>query len=148
MCVTNNCTDGYHPAAPRRRRALWFVNTENEAKKYQPDCSSNWQSSASLIKHSLATVRVMLWKTVEVTGIKQQQETEKRGSAKTGLSDNLCAGRPHCTPRNLDVKATLGIFFSSKGRVIMWLPTGLPVTNCFPDCLENAAVRGQYKNRH
>lgn len=58
---------------------------------------------------------------------------------------HLRAGRPHCTSRNLDVKATLGVFFSPEGGVVVWLATSLPVTYCLPNCLEDAAKKDNSK---
>lgn len=56
------------------------------------------------------------------------------------LSD-LCTRGPHGTPRNLNVEATLRIFFSTESRVIVWLPASLPVTDCLPDSLEDAVAQ-------
>lgn len=110
------------------------------SKNYQPDRSSSCQSSASLVKRRLATVRTTLGKAAEATGKNNGKQERNKG-----IMGHLCAGRPHCTARNLDVKATLGILFPPQGRVIVRLPTGLPVTNSFADGLEDAAVRGQRK---
>lgn len=58
---------------------------------------------------------------------------------------HLCAGRPHCTPWNLDIEAALGILFSAEGGVVVWLPTGLPVAHSLPDGLQDAAERRQLR---
>lgn len=59
---------------------------------------------------------------------------------------DLCSGGSHCTARNLDIEAALRIFFSAEGGVVVGLPASLPVAHRFPDGLEDAAVRRQFKN--
>lgn len=54
--------------------------------------------------------------------------------------NNLCAGGPHGTAGNLDVKTTLGVFFSTEGGVVVRLPAGLPVTHRLANGLEDAVV--------
>lgn len=94
--------------------------------------------------HGLAAVGMAVCKTSEV--IKDEGNMKgtcfKMGSsAEKEVELNLCTGRPHCTARNLYIKATLGIFFSTEGRIIVWLPARLPVTHSLPNCLEDTAVK-------
>lgn len=53
---------------------------------------------------------------------------------------DLCAGWPHSTARNLDVKATLGVFLSTEGRVVVRLTASFPVTDCLPNGLQDTAI--------
>lgn len=54
----------------------------------------------------------------------------------------LCAGGPHSTPGHLDVKATFGILLPSQARVIGGLSAPLPVTDGFPNCLQDTGEGG------
>lgn len=80
--------------------------------------------------------------------IRTRSDTEEVWGVRAGASSeepHLCAGRPHGTPRNLDIEAALGILFSAEGGVVVWLPTGLPVAHSLPDGLQDAAERRQLR---
>ena len=54
---------------------------------------------------------------------------------------DLCAGGADGTAGDLDVKASLGVFLSSQGRVIVGLTPCLPITDGLPDGLQDTGER-------
>lgn len=53
----------------------------------------------------------------------------------------LCTGRSHSAPGHLDVEAPLGVFLPSQARVIGGLSAALPVTDGFPNGLQDTVGR-------
>lgn len=43
----------------------------------------------------------------------------------------------YCSSWDFNIKSTLGILLPSQAGIIWRLPTSLPVTDCFPNCLED-----------
>lgn len=83
-----------------------------------------------------------MWKRIIRVNVKRGEAGNECVSAEA----DLCSGGPYSTPWNLDIKATLGIFFSSEGGIIVWLPTRLPVTDSLSDGLEDTAIGIQCKH--